>query len=413
MTTIRSSAVSDVGLTRSNNQDSGYAGRHLYLVADGMGGHAGGDVASAIVIQSARELDIEYPDTAEAERALRRGLLAAGEELADTVASHPELTGMGTTVSGIAIIGDSVVIAHIGDSRIYRFRGGEMRQMTADHTFVQRLVETGRITAEEAAHHPKRSVLMRVLGDVDAVPEIDTAVHETKPGDRWLLCSDGLSSYVEDETIYGILDSGLPADQTTAALLRASFDAGAPDNVTIVIVDVVGDDDATLPPDPVTVGAAAKPLTFAPPPTRRQPKLPAILLHPFSSSQVEASHFEPETDAYLQILMEEDRKRLIRRRVFAGISIGLAALAVIAGIFFGYRYTQSQYFIAEVDGRVALFQGVQAEIFGIKLSSLVTVTGTELSDLPKYRQEAVRSTISAGSLERADEILKELQNAAR
>jgi len=413
MATIRASAVSDVGLTRSNNQDSGYAGRHIYLVADGMGGHAGGDVASAIVVQAARELDVEYASPFDAERALRQGLIAAGEELADTVASHPELTGMGTTVSGIAIIGDSVVIAHIGDSRIYRFRGGEMRQMTSDHTFVQRLVETGRITAEEAAHHPKRSVLMRVLGDVDAIPEIDTAIHETRPGDRWLLCSDGLSSYVDGETIYGILDSGLPADQTAAALLRASFDAGAPDNVTIVVVDVMPDDEPQPGVDPVTVGAAAKPLSFAPPPTRRQPRLPALLLHPFTSSQVEATHFEPETDAYLAILLEEDRKRLIRRRVFAGISIGLAAVAVVAGVFFGYRYTQSQYYVAEVDGRVALFQGVQAEIFGLKLSSLVTVTDTRLSDLPRYRQDAVRATISAGSLERADEILKELENAAR
>ncbi|MEO8262460.1 MAG: protein phosphatase 2C domain-containing protein, partial [Pseudolysinimonas sp.] len=197
--TPTSAAVSHVGKVRSNNQDSGYAGTHLFVVADGMGGHAGGDVASAIAAKRVAEADGEYASPEDAEFALQSALIAANSILAETVFEHSELTGMGTTVSGILRVGDKIAMAHIGDSRIYRFREGRLEQISADHTFVQRLVDSGRITAEEAAVHPRRSVLMRVLGDVDAAPEIDTAIHELRSGDRWLLCSDGLSSYVSED----------------------------------------------------------------------------------------------------------------------------------------------------------------------------------------------------------------------
>src|SRR4051812_5665333 len=172
-----------------------------------MGGHAGGDVASAIAAKRVAEADAEYPSVRDAEFALQQSLIAANSLLAETVFEHSELTGMGTTVSGILRVGDKLAFAHIGDSRVYRFRDGELKQMSADHTFVQRLVDSGRITPEEAAVHPRRSVLMRVLGDVDAAPEIDTAVFDLQTGDRWLLCSDGLSSYVTEEKIGTILRS--------------------------------------------------------------------------------------------------------------------------------------------------------------------------------------------------------------
>ncbi|MCU1424055.1 MAG: Stp1/IreP family PP2C-type Ser/Thr phosphatase, partial [Microbacteriaceae bacterium] len=192
----KSAAVSHVGKIRANNQDSGYAGEYLFVVADGMGGHAGGDVASAIAVKRIIETDRRFESGTDAEFALHTALTAANAQLAETVFDHPELTGMGTTVSGIVLVSGQAVIAHIGDSRIYLLRDGELKQVTSDHTFVQRLVDSGRITEEEAAVHPRRSVLMRVLGDVDASPEIDTTVVETHPGDRWLICSDGLSSYV-------------------------------------------------------------------------------------------------------------------------------------------------------------------------------------------------------------------------
>src|SRR5690606_39824360 len=168
---------------------------------------------------------------------------AATSLLAETVFEHSELTGMGTTVSGILRVGDQVALAHIGDSRVYRYRDGELEQVTADHTFVQRLVDSGRITPEEAAVHPRRSVLMRVLGDVDASPEIDTRILDTKPGDRWLLCSDALSSYVSEDKITQILSTVRTPTAAADRLVKESLDHGAPDNVTVVSTDI-GDADA-------------------------------------------------------------------------------------------------------------------------------------------------------------------------
>ncbi|MGH1526817.1 PP2C family protein-serine/threonine phosphatase [Leifsonia sp. L25] len=144
---------------------------------------------------------------------------------------HPELTGMGTTVSALVRVGDQLAFAHIGDSRIYLFRDGELKQVSTDHTFVQRLVDSGRITEEEAMVHPRRSVLMRVLGDVDASPEIDTWTLDTRPGDRWLICSDGLSGVVKHDDMLAALASKDGPKQVAERLLKQSLDAGAPDNV--------------------------------------------------------------------------------------------------------------------------------------------------------------------------------------
>lgn len=179
--TVLSAASSHIGKVRASNQDSGSVGRNLFVVADGMGGHAGGDVASALAVQHLFGLDRLYETVEEAREALFHGILEAGKELTNSVEEHPELTGMGTTVSAMLRVKSTMVIAHIGDSRIYRLRGGVLEQITSDHTFVQRLVDSGRITAEEAAVHPRRSVLMRVLGDVDAEPEIDTHVVTPSP----------------------------------------------------------------------------------------------------------------------------------------------------------------------------------------------------------------------------------------
>ncbi|MBO9577771.1 MAG: serine/threonine-protein phosphatase [Microbacteriaceae bacterium] len=415
----RAHAISDVGLTRSNNQDSGYAGHRLFVVADGMGGHAGGDVASALAIRSLRELDREFDSPSEAELALRNGLVEAQEAIADTVAGHPELAGMGTTVSAVALLGDTAVIAHIGDSRVYRFRGGVLEQMTNDHTFVQRLVETGRITAEEAAHHPRRSVLMRVLGDIDQTPEVDTESVGTRPGDRWLICSDGLSSCVAESEIRRILAARHHPSTAAEALLKETLANGAPDNVTIVVVDVR--DEEEPPGEPIVVGSATQPLKFSPARvTRSQPRLPALLRHPLRSTPLDDSHFEPETDEFLDALVTEDRRRLRRRRATAITLIVLAILAVVAGLWLAYQWTQTRYFVgpyqgpvAAYEGKVAVFQGVQQDLGPISLHSLAyVVDDLDLTDLPTYRRNQVEQTISLDSLAEADATVKELRDAA-
>jgi serine/threonine protein phosphatase PrpC len=408
----KSAAVSHVGKIRANNQDSGYAGQYLFVVADGMGGHAGGDVASAIAVKRISEIDRLYTSPHDAEFALQSALIAANSMLAETVFEHNELTGMGTTVSGILRVGDHVAVAHIGDSRIYRLRNSKLEQITADHTFVQRLVDSGRITPEEAAVHPRRSVLMRVLGDVDASPEIDTAVIETKPGDRWLICSDGLSSYVSDEKIQTVLTTVPRALDAADRLIKESLDQGAPDNVTVVLVDVDDTDDSSHIP-PITVGSAATPLSFDSDSARRALRLPTLLLHPLKATQPDPSHFEPESDEYLDELIEEDHRRAIRRRVTWLVGIALIVIAVVIAVILGYQWTQTHYYVGESNGKVAIFRGVQQNLGPIHLSSVYQTTAIDVSKLDAFTQKTVQASLSAVDLAQAEDIVDRLADAAK
>ncbi|MDQ1554853.1 MAG: family protein phosphatase [Microbacteriaceae bacterium] len=411
-TSGKSTAVSHVGKIRANNQDSGYAGSNLFVVADGMGGHAGGDVASAIALKRVMDADRQYASAADAEFALQSALMAANSLLAETVFEHPELTGMGTTVSAILRSGSQIALAHIGDSRIYLLRDGKLKQITADHTFVQRLVDSGRITQEEAAVHPRRSVLMRVLGDVDAAPDIDTTVLDVQPGDRWLLCSDGLSSYVSDDKIEHALRTIPDVNAAAERLLRDSLDQGAPDNVTAVIVDIDETGESGSNPA-IVVGSAALPLTFEGESGRRPLRLPSLLLHPLKSTQHEDSHFEPESDEYLDELILEDRRRARRRRITWLVGIIVIIVGIVVALLLGYRWTQSLYYVGANGSTVAIYQGVQQDIGPISLHSVYTETSVKLNDLPTYMRKTVTDTISAQDLSDARAIIKRLADAGK
>ncbi len=255
-----SAAASDIGLVRQSNQDSGFAGRFLMVVADGMGGHAGGDVASHVVIRQMLDLDRPFDSPEKARKVLRDELLKINALLIGAVVERPELAGLGTTVSALLRVGDKAVIAHIGDSRVYRMREGKLEQVTEDHTYVQRLVDSGRLTEEEALVHPRRSVLLRVLGDVDARPEIDTMILPIAPGDRWMLCSDGLCGVVRPDEMRGALLANADANAAAEALVSASMQLGAPDNVTVVVMD---DREEPAVESVRLVGAAAKPISVS------------------------------------------------------------------------------------------------------------------------------------------------------
>jgi len=409
--TGKSAAVSHVGKIRANNQDSGYAGEHLFVVADGMGGHAGGDVASAIAVNRIVETDRQFASSSDAEFALHTALTAANAQLAETVFDHSELTGMGTTVSGMLLVNGQVVIAHIGDSRIYLLREGELTQVTADHTFVQRLVDSGRITEEEAAVHPRRSVLMRVLGDVDATPEIDTSIMATQPGDRWLLCSDGLSSYVSTEKILSALTTIPDAADAADRLVKDALDQGAPDNVTVVLVDIDESGGSSHVP-PITVGSAASPLVFDGDTSRKPLRLPALLLHPLKVTKADDSHFEPESDGYLDELILEDRRRAKRRRVTWLVGLVLVVLAIVVAVVGSYQYTQTRFFVGVDSGNVAIFRGVQQDVGPISLSSVYRTTDIDLDALPSYSRSTVEDTIPADSLSDAERIVEQLSNVS-
>lgn len=409
MTTL-SAAGSHIGKVRSNNQDSGYAGEHLFVVADGMGGHAGGDVASALTIQSIVHVDRTFDSASDAGEALRSALLEANRELAETVYEHPELAGMGTTVSGVVRVGDRLAIAHIGDSRIYRWRDGEVTQVTKDHTFVQRLVDSGRITADEAAVHPRRSVLMRVLGDVDLTPDIDVEVLDTRPGDRWVLCSDGLSGYVTEQRIGQLLVEYPDASAAVEALIDESLDHGAPDNVTVVIVGV-DDSPSSSVGGPAMVGSAAQPLTYAAAARKRSVRLPSLLLHQLTTTTVPADeHFEPESEELMSQLIAQNERRKVRRRITWSVGIVLVAVLVIGALAAGYQWTQTRYFVGVSDGRVAIFQGVQQGIGPFTLSSVYFRSDIDINDLAPFSRERVESTINANDLPEALSVIDRLQD---
>ncbi|MDF2575424.1 MAG: protein phosphatase [Agromyces sp.] len=402
-----SAAISHTGKVRSNNQDSGYAGSNLFVVADGMGGHAGGDVASSLAIARLEALDRPYDSTADAERALRDAISDAAVDLVDTVTLRPELAGMGTTVSALIMVDDYAVIAHIGDSRIYLYRDGALTQITTDHTFVQRLVDSGRITPEEARYHPRRSVLMRVLGDMDTDPELDTFIMPTQPGDRWLLCSDGLSGVVDDPHTAKAMGLGLAPGRTADSLLKQALDGGAPDNVTIVIVDV-GGQHPLFSGTPTIVGSASNPIGVEVP--AAAPRR-SSWLHPNRQAANEPTHFEPAPE-FLEELIEEDRRRARRRRIGWTVGVALVLVIIAGAAWLGYQWTQTRYFVGADQDTVVIYQGVQQNIGPISLSTPYEDTGIPLDSLSDFARATVEGTISANSLSHARQIVSGISDLA-
>lgn len=396
-------AVSHVGKVRSTNQDSGYSGLNLFVVADGMGGHAGGDVASALAIKRIAQADRSFDSPALASAAIDEAILAANHEISEAAIEHPQLTGMGTTVTALYLHDGTVTVSHIGDSRLYLLRGGELSQITTDHTFVQRLVDAGRITEDEARVHPRRSVLMRVLGDVESHPEIDTLTLTTHDGDRWMLCSDGLSGVVPFDEIRTLMSGDDGAKPVANRLVKEALEEGAPDNVTVVVIDI-GEPPAPATP-PQMVGSAASPVAFE---SSEEPRHRPLRLSAFRST-VQEAQFEPDSDDFLDELIEEDRRRLRRRRI-----TWLVGVIVIIGLLVGlaltaYRWTQSKYFVGESNGFVTIYKGVQQNIGPISLHEVYEVTDIEVADLTEIGQISVESTLSPSSLDEARQQVARLE----
>ncbi len=389
---LRYAARSDVGLVRSNNQDSAYAGPHLLVVADGMGGHAGGDVASSVAVAHLAPLDDEAHGPDDALDELGRALGDAHAELLARAEENPELAGLGTTVTALLRAGNKLAMAHIGDSRAYLLRDGELTQVTSDHSFVQHLVNTGKITAEEAEHHPHRSVLLRVLGDFDMEILPDVSVREARAGDRWLLCSDGLSGVVSRdtiaETLAGYADVGACADQLVQLALRG----GAPDNVTVVVSDVVDVDDlpdgSAPPTGSQVVGSAA---TDRHRPTRGG-----------SGAAARAAEHAASTRPPSEPLDEDEPppRRVLRRVVWTLVVVAVLS-GLVAGGRWGWLWTQDQYYVGVSGGYVAIFQGIDQTIGPLELSHVVQTSDLAITDLPAFMQDRVNETVQMSSLAQA------------
>ena len=406
-------AASDIGKHRSSNQDSGYAGYQLYFVADGMGGHAGGDIASAITSQRVALTDSKYDTVEEAIDTLKRGVLEANEMLNATVQEHPELAGMGTTFSGLLLHGNQIITAHIGDSRIYLVRDGEMKQVTVDHTFVQKLVDMGRITAEEALVHPRRSVLMRVLGDVEGEPELDIAIFEAQPGDRWMVCSDGLSGVVPEDVMARILASKVPTEEAAELLVGEALEFGAPDNVTVVVTDIVRPAvKIDFEPGAHFVGSAEHEVVIE---ERRGGKIlrlfnPKSLLELLQTPE-DPSAYAPESEELLEKILLETRRKIRWRTTRIIASWFLLAGAIVGMGYLAYEYTQTRYYVASYDGQVTIFQGIREQLGPLKFSSPYRVSDIGVEELTSFQQNLIERSISAESLEDAERILEQLRDS--
>ena len=401
-TALRYAARSDVGLVRSNNQDSGYAGSHLLVVADGMGGHAGGDVASSVAIGRLARLDSETP-ASDIVATLEESVLEANQEILRRARDEPQLRGLGTTITALLRAEGKFALAHIGDSRAYLLREEETVQVTKDHTFVQRLLDEGRLTEEEAERHPQRSVLMRVLGDVDADPELDLSLRPAHPGDRWMLCSDGLSGLVSldtiDATLKDIEDPGECAD----ALVQLALKGGGPDNITCIVADVVDLEELARGEEapsttPQIVGSAAR--------NRHQPTAASGP----AAKAAALTREEPEVPYEDEDFSEEEPPR---RSPWPALVVLMLLIALLGGLLWGgYTWSQRQFYVGTDGTRVVLYQGLAQDLGPISLSQPLETTDIEIEDLPEITRQQVESTISAGDRGSADQIIDRLEQAA-
>lgn len=348
---LRYAARSDRGLVRSSNQDSVYAGPRLLALADGMGGHAAGEVASKVVIASLAPLDDDEPgDDLLAQ--LREAVQNGNAAIAELVQQDPDLDGMGTTLTAVLFAGSRMGVVHVGDSRAYLMRGGQFSQITRDDSFVNELLEQGRITPEEAAVHPQRSLLLKALTGHEVEPSL--TVREARAGDRYLICSDGLSGMVSDETLAEAIQ--IPDPQACAdRMIELALKGGGTDNVTVIIADVV---DVDFGEDAPIVGGAAGDGSDE--------------FHQGDSPAARARALtQPAPQPRPEVQPPQEDPKVKRRRRFRWLAGAVVVLIVLAAAAIATRYfVLSQYYVGEGPGEeVVIYRGVPGSILGIDLHS--------------------------------------------
>jgi PPM family protein phosphatase len=387
---------SDVGLLREGNEDSAYAGPNLLVIADGMGGHAAGEVASAVAVAAIAPLDHQgLHDSERMLSALADAVAAASNTLHDMTLADPSTEGMGTTLTAMLWSGAQVAMCHIGDSRAYMLRDGDFFQITRDHTLVQSLVDEGRLSPAAAATHPQRSLVMRALqSSTDADP--DLGMREAQVGDRYLLCSDGLSDVVTEQTLHKTLISYPDPEQAVLQLIDLAIRSGGPDNITCIVADVVDTVTGPVAPSETTMlaGAAAngdgrpRPLSDSPATrahqltmTAESPKLTDTAeLEPIRDLDGRRGHRAASRPAPARRRADPDDDDLIggggRRRWPIVSSILVLLIVLIAGGgYAAWRVTQSQYYVGTSGSEVVVFRGINESVAGLSLSSAYRHTG--------------------------------------
>jgi PPM family protein phosphatase len=433
---LRYAVRSDVGLLREGNEDSAYAGPRLLAVADGMGGHAAGEVASSLTIASMAELDAEQPPS-DMVKALELAVVAANARLQERIIANPAIEGMGTTLTALLWSDGHAAVCHIGDSRGYLLRQGELYQITKDHTLVQSLVDEGRISAADVSTHPQRSLLLRAL-DGRSAAEADISVHDAGPGDRYLICSDGLSGVVSDEILRDTLEAVDDPDTATRELIELAIAGGGPDNITCIVADVV--DTATnrlpLPSSPLLAGAAA---SLRPGADGRDP---------FGMAEPDEDHLRPSRTGTQIFIVDDDldpglsgtfplpvatengtapgtararrshraqprRSRPRRRWPIVTAALVVLVAVVVVGGYIAVQSTQGQYYLADSNGQVAIYRGIPSptKVLWITLSRVYQPTGIPLAQVPTNYQQTVTSAYTMGSLSHVQQAVATIRTA--
>lgn len=433
---LRFAAGSHKGMIREGNEDSGYAGPRLLAIADGMGGQAAGEVASSEVISTLVQLDDDVPGS-DILTSLGTAVQRANDQLRVMVEEDPQLEGMGTTLTALLWTGQRLGLVHVGDSRAYLLRDGVLTQITQDHTWVQRLVDEGRITEEEATTHPQRSLLMRALGSGDHV-EPDLSIREVRAGDRYLICSDGLSGVVSHQTMEETLASYQGPQETIQDLIQLALRGGGPDNITCIVADVLDVESndtlaGQLNDTPVVVGAVAEnqqlhaaesdpsmqtPAGRAaglgrPVPQQHQPP-PGGFGPPGSGDGAGYAGMPPDTGFGAYSDDDFVKPRSAGRKWFKRSVYIVLALAVVGGgLYGGYRWTQTQYYVGANDEHVALYRGISQDLAWVSLSKVEEdFTKIELKYLPPYQRKQVEDTIAEGSRASAHTKIDDLSKQA-
>ncbi|MBR2804852.1 MAG: Stp1/IreP family PP2C-type Ser/Thr phosphatase [Eggerthellaceae bacterium] len=331
----------DIGCVREQNEDSLIVTPPLFVVADGMGGHAAGEVASEICVKTVAECAPKHADAEELGQAVEQ----ANCDIITAALTGEGREGMGTTCTAAMLEADKLVIAQVGDSRAYLLHGGKLSQITRDHSLMANMIESGQITPEEARFHPNRSVITRALGnDPDMVPDLYEI--RVEAGDRLMLCSDGLTSMVEDADIEAIMNRVADPQRCAAALVNEAIAAGGTDNVTVVVANAIG--------------------------------------------------------------LGDKARRKVKRRTFITVTFVILLLIgiIAAAAWGGYTYLHNTAYLTEEDGKVAVYRGVPGDVLGFSYSELVVVSNVAVDDLPPSAAERIREGMRVSSVEEAEELVE-------
>jgi PPM family protein phosphatase len=381
--TFRLGAASDRGRIREGNEDSYVASGSLAAVADGMGGAQAGEVASATAADELRGLQDGGPWRTDrsAGDALKEAVLEANRRIREMAAGDKSLEGMGTTVTALLEDGDVVHLAHVGDSRAYLLRGGELSQLTEDHTLVQELVKQGKLRPEDAKRHPQGSIITRALG-ADADLQVDTATFKIVPGDRLLLCTDGLTAVVDPATIRNVLLRTRDAQQAAERLVAMANEQGGPDNVTVVVLDSGGVRADTETIDPTGDLAAES--------GRLAARGPGVDRDELADRAIDDGGGRARR-------RDRPRGRGLRRvrRVF---TVLVVLVLLSAGFLAARNFLFSRYWVGFDGDQVAVFQGVPGDVAGVRLNRLVERSSVTRERVPPAYVLSLQTGITASSL---------------